>query len=1053
MPTDGGHNGALGGALVALQKQTVDVPISHGLDLSADPKTPAGLILLRNAVHYGPGRIGKRKGFRRSSAASSRGATRISALGDRAVLWGAGGIETYDPADESISATTAPSAWVPARYSRQTLSWDRDADEWVTHLDSGGITTVVGFRIDATGAFSRYIATYYTASGRLISAESLDATTSSHRGYAKIVDTPQGVRAFYVEKATGHMAFRNISVAGAISAEQQITGSVDPIYTDAVSDGGSCFDVVVIGDDTVLAYISRTTGYPTIGIMAGGSTSSVTVQSVWASGTWQVPIACYRVDGSTVGIVAVEDNAATNWRVQHIAMDTGTLATSRAYIVATLPQALFVSPECLGAVGGVARTGDPAGCAGQVAVTVTTYNLAVVKAMRTTLLYGLGSAAASNAIPFFGSTLWCGPVAVDAARVALGLRFQARGMVQVDPIIEQSGFYWILSDHAELSSVIGQHGRGYAALREPSGAGTYLMGGCSAPANAQLSGETLSAACLLHTSALTTSPVSLDVSRLHMDASELHAAEHDGDLLVGGSSPAMWDGDTLYPQGWTTFPSSPFVQASGGTAPLTMSKTTRIVATYEVTDKRGRRHMSAPSVTPLETTPTIPAECGPILLVPGPALSNQPIDVWSIKLWRTVGDGQIYYRVNYTFASPALPFGYSALLLIPAETDSVITAFERLYTEAQPPNDPAPPYTVGELHQTRLVVVDDEHQTLRYTHAAQRGSPIEHSATLSNALNVELPPSGLVSSSDRLSLLTPSSVWEILGDGLPRSAVGDGYTAPIPLGRTGGCAAQRTMARFGQLAAYRSAQQMAAISGTTPQRWGDAVRLVPWLTTAIDAVVIEDISTALWLCGGGDALAYSYEMDAWSSWDLPCTPVASCVVGGQLLILDDAGYVWAQQADSWVDDDLSTPAWVTLELDTGWLSFGGVGGYSHTWGWHLTAQALSDHQLQAYWGYDFNAALDDQPDIHDCAAVALYPADNYLAAASATSQPGHTIELLPDWERRLATSVRLRIKDAAPSSGVLGTGRGPEWSALAAVVAVRTGGRRTDDSQKIGRVR
>ncbi len=224
----------------------------------------------------------------------------------------------------------------------------------------------------------------------------------------------------------------------------------------------------------------------------------------------------------------------------------------------------------------------------------------------------------------------------------------------------------------------------------------------------------------------------------------------------------------------------------------------------------------------------------------------------------------------------------------------------------------------------------------------------------------------------------------------------------------------------------------------------DILALYPTITSA----VVHPTNSCVYFTAHGSTygarLVFDYRKAEWS-WDELGTTVAAqgrkmageCVVNGYLLSASTTGiFVYEAMptdAQAYLDEYVdASPTWITKTVELADVKVAGVLGFQRAWTVGLKARWCTGHDLVLSIAND-NSTLFHQTKTFSAAIT--------LAAAAS--------ELLQlRLSRQLCRTVRLRVSDATPTSGSIGSGRGAVFIGAAFDCGVESGPARIKAGQR-----
>lgn len=396
---------------------------------------------------------------------------------------------------------------------------------------------------------------------------------------------------------------------------------------------------------------------------------------------------------------------------------------------------------------------------------------------------------------------------------------------------------------------------------------------------------------------------------------------------------------------------------------------------YESVDNEGNRHRSAASIP---TTKEIEAGYSATLQVSRLTLTHRRraendklgSDV-SLSVYRTVADGEIYYRLYYLDEYTEDDIGgsvhmssgtYDPGLINQAEygtwahitildyvTDEELQSHEQLYCSPNPggvlPNDPLYGGCRSLVaHKQRLWAGGGERPSvLHYSKESEGGAPIAFNIAQQIEMGTDI--TGLGSLGDMLAVFSKYRIQGIFGEG--PAASGDpasgSFSLPILINSDIGCTDPNSIVKYQEGIAFRGKQGICTLTNSRQVEWiGEDIQDSLDGYTIVDSSCIPDESQLLFLRDDGYTLMYDYGERKWSLWTFAWGNSADRLIAleysdGYCYAGKTDGYCYYQNSTSYVDGYFSpigyafNTSWYPFEIDTGWISLGSINGFKRLW--------------------------------------------------------------------------------------------------------------------------
>jgi hypothetical protein len=472
------------------------------------------------------------------------------------------------------------------------------------------------------------------------------------------------------------------------------------------------------------------------------------------------------------------------------------------------------------------------------------------------------------------------------------------------------------------------------------------------------------------------------------------------------------------------FPYRPRIvsRTNTGVGNLSASSGYRYVAVYEWTDSDGRTHQSAPSdpsaSTGALTTRTIQVAIAPCYVTGKHSALNRDSKV-RVVVYRS-GDGDaIYQRLGSTDNNT---LGPTVLL----DDDGLVTPVAYLYGTGMLPDAggalprQSPPCLRAICqHGLRIVGVSDDGASLWYSGDRVYGEGV----WFSDAQQLFVPAAGRLvtcwSQDGRLVAASRDELYIIDGDG-PGDDGGSGqeFSPARRLPTDVGCIERRSVVTCEAGTFFQSRRGIELLNRGFGVEWigepvADTLAAFPTVTSAALDTVNGRVYLTVTDGTNGRALVFDTQTKTWSvdrrygtAADQPA--VSAAYTDGRMHWLASDGTVYREGTDH-----LDAGQWVTMAVETAWMKLAGLGGYARVRRVQVQQARTTAYDMAISSGYDDQAAF-------------VQPRTYTHAALSALTTP--FAEYVP--ERAQTKTFRVRITDATPSSGSVGSGAGPVWYGL-----------------------
>ena len=512
-------------------------------------------------------------------------------------------------------------------------------------------------------------------------------------------------------------------------------------------------------------------------------------------------------------------------------------------------------------------------------------------------------------------------------------------------------------------------------------------------------------------------------------------------IFIPNSHPYQWDGKKIVEMGFLDTPRFIALRATTG-GNMAVGKYW-YQALFSWSDSNGALHRSAPS-RPFSITLTAGKTA---VTVKVPTIRGTLKENVNVEVYRTEANG-VEPKLVYSFNNDeALVLDYKEFT--DTKADSVIIGEKPIYTfggvvESVPP----PPHWVQCMHQSRHFVVDRENENthIYYSKVLVPGLAIEHS----DAFLLKVPYDGgrinaLVSVLDRLVVMKQYAIYVFSGSGPDTIGSRASYSEPYALSNTIGCSNRMSVIETSAGIMFKATQGIMLLTKSLQLEYiGEPVKYWTENSNISSVVARKDKSCVIWFTNFvtdsfvyGLTLVYNYRYQKWSIWTGKALKAdTACVTTDDRIWIQEDKSIRYSADDYYYDicyDDIMgmEEIQIPMILETGWLTFGGVGGFSRVYRIFMIGQIINDtDNLYADIAYDYEGFYSEAVKF-DKTTQAPFDVSEYYGGMAYSSLDGYgcILEIVPP--RQKCTAIRLRLWDDnfAKNAG---------WSCSALVFVVGT---------------
>ncbi len=375
-----------------------------------------------------------------------------------------------------------------------------------------------------------------------------------------------------------------------------------------------------------------------------------------------------------------------------------------------------------------------------------------------------------------------------------------------------------------------------------------------------------------------------------------------------------------------------------------------------------------------------------------------------------------------------------------------------IYTTGGILDDYAPPGNVTMFgHVDRLWVLAGDLRTWWFSKAFQDDLGVAPGFHPNFRVTFDAAQTAGVGMDDRAIFFSATGIAYMQGLGPAPNGSNSDFGPATRIQTDAGCINARSIVSTPDGIMFQSARGLYLLSRGLEVVWiGRAMRntlaAYPVITSA---VLVASQNQVRFTCNSVDGLSgivivYDYVEKQWATARYTAggtygTPFAdACMWNGTWTFVTPSGVVQSESTTTFLDNG----EWVPMTLETAWVTgpstqvspSSGPLKFQSVRSMQLHGRSSSDHDLTVQVGFDSETA--------------------YVQTLTTPAQSAVTaVDDLEDWEvvigtRRKCNAIRFRISDSTPSSGALGTGKGPSFDTMGLDLALKRGFGNTPANKK-----
>lgn len=556
-------------------------------------------------------------------------------------------------------------------------------------------------------------------------------------------------------------------------------------------------------------------------------------------------------------------------------------------------------------------------------------------------------------------------------------------------------------------------------------------------------------------------PQAFNLNDVSSSASQLGQAEVGDDVFVSGASPFIWDGAQAMASGFVLPPI--VFSRSASTAGGSMATGTYLYAfVAEVRTASGLLIRSIPSeiVSVAVTGPTgsVTHNIAPVS-VDARAFSAAGYSSTSgftvrIAVYRSTAGSTTLYRLtsepsaNVVSNDPTV----DTVTFVDTRADTNIdgsgTALSTrptIYTTGGILDDAQPPASIAcRSHRGRVFLLAGDGLSAWASKDLNTDPVVAPGFSEGMVLRFDARKVALATLDEKLVALGPGSIDIVLGDG-PTSAGTQSDWLVQSIQTDVGCSNADSVATTTAGVVFQSPRGIELLTRSLEVQWigravQDQLAAFPVITSAVTVPVAGQVRFSCNAADGltGIVLVFDYINGTWSTFKYydADTLVASCPIAHAVMCDDvytfatPAGKVYREKRTTYLDNET---AWITMLIETGWIFADGPMGFQRVRRVQILGDNITPHDLTIAFGFNHSTAY-PQSYTWTSGDIATF-ADGVNVGMRVGSQNGANPR---------CRAFRVKVSDATPSVYSLGTGAGPQLSAIGFEIVPKPGlGRRS----------
>lgn len=421
----------------------------------------------------------------------------------------------------------------------------------------------------------------------------------------------------------------------------------------------------------------------------------------------------------------------------------------------------------------------------------------------------------------------------------------------------------------------------------------------------------------------------------------------------------------------------------------------------------------------------------------------------SVPIYRSTVGGTVPQRLTEepTFNLSPVTFSAVAQTFVDTKADAAIdttpiTLASRpaIYTSGGVLDDYAPPASVSMFrHADRLWCLAGDQKTWWYSKAFQDDLGVAPGFNPAFLVTFAEKQTAGASMDDKAVFFSETGVAYMQGTGPAANGGSSDFSTPTKIQSDVGCTNARSVVSMPDGLMFQSARGIYLLTRGLELVWigrpvKDTLASYPTVTSAVLVAKHNQVRFTCNATGGatGVVLVYDYVEKQWSVSKYSSTAVSygcpiadACMWGGEWTFATPTGQVLQENASTsaaaYLDD---STVWIPMKLETAWISAAGPVAFQSVRTFALHGESFTAHDLTVSVGFDSDTS---------------YPqTETWLAGTPVTTVGVEECELIIGTRRKCST-IRFKVQDAEPTTGTIGTGRGPAFDMMGIEVGIKAG--------------
>lgn len=558
------------------------------------------------------------------------------------------------------------------------------------------------------------------------------------------------------------------------------------------------------------------------------------------------------------------------------------------------------------------------------------------------------------------------------------------------------------------------------------------------------------------------SQTGINLASFSINSNITSTAEIGKDLHLTGGFLWMYDGYTPVEHLFHVWPDDVEAtwSATGGSIVAKPDGSTNTDAyfyqvTYEWSDNQGNAFRSAPSI-PVSVTTTGSASTGSTTLnIPTLRLTYKTANPVKIVIYRWSAGQQTYYQTTSVQIPTLNDLTVDSIQYVDTLADASIIGNNIIYTTGGViENIAAPAVKAITLFDTRLFYINAEDQNqLGFSKQVIENTPVETSdlftifvSPTSAAQGPTGPMQALAPLDDKLAIFKKNAIYYINGRGPDNTGAQNQYSEPTFITATVGCENQKSIVFMPQGLMFQSDKGIWLLGRDLGTSYiGSPVESFTENATVLSAVNVPGTNQVRFTMDSGVTLMYDYFYGQWGTFtNIPA--ISSTLYQDKHTYMNASARAFQETENHFLDG--SNP--VLLSFKTGWFNLAGLQGFQRFYQLYLLGKYFTPFNLNVQLAYDYSDSPSQGIVIRPDNANTPYGSDPIYGNGTPYGGNSNIFESRVFPSQQKCESFQLFIKEIYdPSLGQL-AGAGLTLSGLTLVIGAKKGYRTSTAKKSFG---